>query len=549
MDKYGIHVEINTCGYMSVKGVKGLVQEGAESASIIFFTNKHLTYSKLLTESEFIDMCVHNKGVGILNTNEKIIICNDPFCSVPVYVAKEGDKIVISSDIEMFYGNGRKTDRMGFYEILLYGSALYDRTLIEGVKQFPAASMCIIDKSSMDFLIKPYWNFEVKENPLYENINKAVEDVKNCLFDIFRGINIPITMGISGGLDSRLSACMLYETKKSEELSFFTFGYDPRIKENTISKDVLRELWDKDLPKHSFVKLTASDYQNSRYVPESTGGQIGLNHIHQYACVRRMKNKPNTLISNYYSDAVMGWDAIPVRSNETMEESDYYRHLQRNTLGLTDEEISLIEQDLKKVCDRYPKSGNFSCMNEFIYVTERNPKFHVRLTAVLAEFVNVELPYADYELLSLMLSVPINNRAEKLIEEKITQQYLGEMHDISSRRYFERSENSEKRYSLTKRLYYSLGYYRMRGTNAFNAMMAKLTDYRIQVINPYQTENQNQVLNQSLYEEFLEGLSYLREQGLVNDKMVALLNKKDYRSKNIGMKFNMIGLWKCVERL
>lgn len=551
MNKYGVHFEIDPHGNIVVIDSRGLWQSEMDSSSIIFFGKKEkMDMPAELTEEGFIDICMRNKGIGILNTNDKILVCNDPFCSVPMYVTQKENRIVFSSDIELFYGNGWKIDNSGFYEILLFESGLYDRTLIDGVKQLPAASMCVVDKAAMLFSIRPYWNFDVKENVLYEDVDKATDDVKDCLLGIFRNINSPITIGMSGGLDSRLSACMLHDTKKAEDLAFFTFGYDSRIKENTMGKDVLKKLWKgKQMPKHSFVKLTDSDYIGSKYVPLSTGGQIGLNHIHQYACIVKIKNKPKTLISNYYSDAVMGWDTIPVRSNETMGECDYYKLLRRNPLGLTNVEIDLIEHDLRKICDRYPVNGNFSCMNEFIYVTERNPKFHVRLSAMLAEFVDVELPYADYKLLSLMLSVPIRNRAEKLIEEKIVHEYLGTMRDISSRRYSERSCYSEKRYSLMDRLYYVLGYYRMRGINAFNALMAKYTDYRIQMLNPYLTENQNRVLNQSLYEDFLEGLSYLTEKGLANKKMNTMLKKKNYRFRNTSIKYNIIGLSMCVKNI
>lgn len=547
MIKYGIDASINREG-IYINSLKGLARQETQDGKFIYFTKLSVKEKIYIDSIDIRDYCKRNKGIGIENGEKQVIVYNDPFCSVPVYIGLEDNSIRITSSMEEFYHRGKEIDRIGFYEILIYGSGLYDRTLIDGVKQMPAASRCIIDKEALKFTIEPYWNFEVKENAEYCCLENAVKAVEDRLLNIFGEIKPDILIGMSGGLDSRLSACMLYKTKKSKDLSFFTFGYNHKILENKMAESVLLKLFGKKQYKHLFVGLTPLDYQKSIYVPLSTGGQIALDHIHQYACIRKLK-KPVSYISNYYSDAVMGWDALPVREKESMDECDYYKRARLNKLHLQQCVLEQIEEDLAKVCKRYPQNGNFSCMNEFIYVTERNPKFHVRLSAVLADYVNVELPYADYELLEMMLSVPTYNRAEKLIEERIVHKYLGDMMDISSRRYSERSMYSESRYSLKETLYYRTGYFKMRGINFLNVIMARLTNYRIQFINPYLTENQNEVLNKTLYGEFQKALNYLKEFGLISGMLYDILRNKDYRAKNTSIKYNLIGISECVKRI
>lgn len=300
------------------------------------------------------------------------------------------------------------------------------------------------------------------------------------------------------------------------------------------------------MPSHEFIKLVGQDYVNSQYVPQTTGAQIGLDHIHMYNAIKRQM-KDATIISNYYSDAVMGWDTIPHKENTLMQDSDYYKKLQNNHLFLRKEIKEAIKIDLEKICIRWPEQGNFSCMNEFIYVTERNPKFHIRMSAMCRSISNVVLPYADYQLLNIMISIPLENRADKLIEKKIIGRYLN-IRDISSRRYSERSRFTEKNYSMEERLFYLYGYYKMRVFQAFNVFLAKFTHYRLQIVNPYITENQNYVLNKSLWNLFNESIDYLAKESYISADTFRILKRKEYRSIHTSLKYSIISVYLCIKR-
>lgn len=546
MKKFGIRLVIGLNG-IQICEAGHLQKEINETESLWYFSNKSLGELQNIAEKDFEEFCKRNKGVGIAVKNEVVIIYNDPYCTVPIYVSKDENHIIVTSDFEEFYRRDYKVDVTGFYEILLYGSGVYDRTLLEGVKQMPAASKCIINLKRNNYKMVPYWNFEIFENPKYKNIDLAVRDVDHRLRDIFAELKPNICMGISGGLDSRLSACMLHETQEVKDLLFYTFGYHSKIFDYKLAKKVIYKLWNNGTkPQHEFFQLTSEDYLQSEYVPVSTGAQVGLDHIHMYRCIQRMKNSCKTFISNYYSDAVMGYDALPIKRNELMEDSSYYKRLKKNFFYLTDSLIQEIEEDLTKVCRRCPASGNFTCIDEFIYVTERTPKFHVRLSAAMAEFVHMELPYADFELLNIMLSIPAQNRAEKLIEHKIINRYLKNLKDISSKRYPEHTNSTD---SIGEKIYYYYGYLRMRAINVFNVFVAKATGYKYQMVNPYLTENQNYILNNYLYNEFTEALEYLKNKKLVGDVFYKAMKKKEYRSTHTSVKFALIGIWKCLMQM
>lgn len=493
-----------------------------------------------------IEVCKKNKGIAIKRTKEKIEIYNDPFCSVPVYVGKCNNKIFVTSEFRDFCENSSvHPDKVGIYETMLYGSGVYDRTIIEEIKQLPAACKVTIFPTN-EWTIEPYWNFDILLNEDIKSMDMAVEKTYECLTNIFiKYKDKKIIMGLSGGLDSRLSACMLSENLCKENIEFFTFGYSKYIKEFKIAKKVTQTL---DMPKPRFLKLTKDDYLNAECVAQNTGGQIGINHSHMYMCIKKYGDvRDKIFISNYYSDAVMGWEANEQSSKFDIKDSHYYEKLHYNNLKIEPQIVEEINKDLQKIGKRFPKQGNFSGINEFIYVIERNTKFHVRLSALCNELMTIELPYADYNLLECVLSLPIKYRAEKKIEKEIIERKFFSAKDISSRRYSERGETTEKEYSVAEKIFYMFGYYRMRITNLVNVTLAKFTGSRVQIINPYLTENQTVVLNRYLYSDYLETLKYLKDKKLIEEGLRQTIENKEFRTKNTGLKYTLIGLQKTLK--
>lgn len=514
-------------------------------ANVTYYSSAN-TVLEFVEADNIIEVCKRNKGIAIKCTKESIEIYNDPFCSVPVYVGKCNNGILVTSEFKDFCENSFvHLDKVGIFETMLYGSGVYDRTIIEEIKQLPAACKVTIG-SANEWTIEPYWNFDILLNEDIESMDMAVENTYDCLENIFSKYkDKKIIMGLSGGLDSRLSACMLSKNICKENIEFFTFGYSKYIKEFKIAKRVSRAL---NMPKPRFLKLTKDDYLNADCVARNTGGQIGINHSHMYMCIKKYGDvRDKIFISNYYSDAVMGWEASEKCDKFDIKDSHYYELLEHNNLQIEPQIVEEISKDLQKIGNRFPKQGNFSGINEFIYVVERNTKFHVRLSALCNELMTIELPYANYELLSCVMSLPIKFRVEKKIEKEIIERKFFAAKDISSRRYSERGETTEKEYTVFEKIYYMFGYYRMRGINLLNVILAKCTGSRVQIINPYLTENQTVVLNRYLYSDYLEALEYLGDKKVIEEGLRQTIENKEFRTKNTGLKYILIGLQKALK--
>lgn len=526
---------------------KDMVCNQSQNRKTLFFAFEKVNVSEL-KKDDLPDFAKTHKGILVYIDLDHIEVYNDPFASVPLYMANRRGQYLLTTDFESCYDYAEGIDRVGIYETLLYGSGIGIRTIFNNIQQFPAASRWVLDENGGRIL--PYWNYTVLQSADMKEEAFAAAQVYLKLKEIFSKYKgKKIVMGLSGGVDSRLSACMLAGTGQ-KDVMLYTFGYNRHIKEYRIACAVAKKL---GFAQPHFIPLKAIDYinSNSLSVPIKTGGGIALNHMHMYRCLSEYDSEDNAMaLSNYYSDAVMGWDARAERKKESLEESDYYNMLQNTNLGIPQEVRREIEKDLVGLAERYPgDNGNFSCMDEFIYVVERNPKFHVRLSALCREWIPVELPYADYGLLELMLSIPIKYRAEKRIEQYILNNYFFSMKDISSRRYFGRGESTEKSYGLADKIYYRTGYYIMRFLNLVNVLLACISGDRLQVLNPYQTESQAIVLNSVLWSRYQEALTMLTDGGYLEKSDAVRLSKKERRGGNTSVKYAVIGLAECIKNM
>ena len=85
-------------------------------------------------------------------------------------------------------------------------------------------------------------------------------------------------MGMSGGMDSRITLTFLSKYVPKENLELFTYGFDERLLEYKYACEVAAAL---GLNKPKFHKLTKDSYKKAMdYLPQMSGGQIGINHCH-----------------------------------------------------------------------------------------------------------------------------------------------------------------------------------------------------------------------------------------------------------------------------
>lgn len=510
-----------------------------------YVTKQDFTYyyaESINAKDDIIELAKKNKGVGIRETADCIEVYNDPYCTIPLYIWNTQSGVYITSVFEEIETNNMQIDNIGFYETLLFESALYDRTLYQEIKQLPSASLVKINKSDLSYTIENYWNFNICEDKEIKSEEQAINLVWDKLCDIFAGYrNRKLIMGVSGGLDSRLSLCAMDSVLNMQDVEAFTFGHSRGILDYKLACKVCEKLSAPIVPK--FYKLPGEAYLDSMDLPLKTGGGVGINHSHIYWCLEQMDTQGKTLVSNYYSDAIMGYDCVPIQYEDTVENCAYYRKLYSNKLQLSEELMREIEADLRKITDRRVQGSNFSCYDEFIYLVERNPKFHIKLSYAFCEKISVVLPYAEYSLLETMLSLPLEYRYRKRIEHLVLQKRMGVVRDISSTRYAG-IDKEEK--TFWSKCYYNLGFFLMRVMNLCNSGLNVITGGNVQMPNPYITENQLAIFNKYFIGHHEAACRGLYDKKLISEALFKSWNIKPKRTAEAQFYFGVVGIWSVI---
>ena len=163
-----------------------------------------------------------NKGILVSKKANEIGVFNDPFCTIPLYYHQNANNVTITSNPNLiFEKHSLPLDEAGLWEILLFGSCVWSRTLFKELYQFPSASKLSITKSSIK--LSQYYDFSVAEDPYLKTSKNSIDALDSKLFEIFNDLpNAEMVMGMSGGMDSRVSAAYLAKTGKNKQVNTFT---------------------------------------------------------------------------------------------------------------------------------------------------------------------------------------------------------------------------------------------------------------------------------------------------------------------------------------
>jgi len=484
---------------------------------------------------------IKKNGIQLKESETEIEIRVDVFRSTPVFLFLEAkNKVHVFDNLSYFYLNKtfkKKIDVVGFWEIILFETSLWTRTLYKNFYQLPSASILIINKTNYEFKIERYWDFNVKVDPEIRDINIAAEKINSKLENIAKNLdkNDNYVMGLSGGLDSRISLAYITKFIDKEKIKLFTYGYSKKSLEYNISKKICKVL---NLMVPEFHALTYWSYKKAlKYLPLKSVGQIGINHCHIIDYFNDNPIGGRTYISNYFSDAIFGYEC---NSNLTANEKYYNPYIDKiESAHFLDDKIKTeILNDSIKVTEKFNPKSNLSSLKEYIYITERNPKFHNLLFNIQKEYSvkNIDF-FNDYELLTLSLSIPIQFRNLKKIEYFILEKYFSKISsnqigDISSDKF---SNNKRKMNTFKDHLNFKL-------INRINAVLRILTKGTIQMENKFQTEELERILYQHFRKDLKNAVELFSNMGVIKDYQKSFFNSLPIRSDGVGLKYSLISL-------
>ena len=381
------------------------------------------TYERSIKDDSF-------HGVKITLCGGNLVVKNDFFCTIPLYHYCDETFFYISSDPDLIINEHLlEFDHVGVWESILLGGCIYDRSLFLGLKQLPALHLITVDGVSVTVRRDDDLVFKANND---ESPEEIIAKIDNRLEEIFKSLNDKnYSMGVSGGLDSRLSLLYLKNSQHKYSIQPFTYCATMNSLEFKLAKSLCDSL-DVEQPVPYKIK-TSCYFDCAEQLINKSGGQIGRHHSHIlsfYSQLPESKRSNLTQISNYYTDAIFGWATERTVSSK---EDSWTQFIKQNDIITSDIKVQILD-DIQKVMMRFTKGQNFSCADEFKYVFERNQKFHLNLAFQQNRYCQTILPFCDYKLLKLAFSLPFKYRAgKKLSDLIIAKKHSLELGNISSR--------------------------------------------------------------------------------------------------------------------
>lgn len=483
---------------------------------------------------------INHKGLHKIEDENYLTIFSDLFRSVPLYVYEDHLGIWLFSDFENFYEHhhfDQEIDEVGFWETILYGTPLWSRTLYKKIKQLPSASKIVINKRSLKFDIERYWKFDIQEDTMIKSIGEAAEGLNSHLNRIFSAFDVGKTyfMGLSGGLDSRLSLAYLSSRLPKENLNLFTFGFDERILEYKYSRSVANALGYENV---SFHRMLPCFYREAlEYMPIKSCGQIAISHCHILSFLKNVKLEGGLHISNFYSDALLGYATKLPKSDPIEYDSAYYFKKLHSYRFLNSKVIDAISNDIYEITSGFNGSSNYSSIDEYIYITERNSKFHMNLAWLHSQFVETISPYADVELFKFMISVPLKYREQKIIIDEIFNLFFPKLK-------MENTGQISSRFAL--RFSTPLDWYKFRLINFINGILRKGTQGHLQLFNKFQTEEHERLLFTCFNKDLKSATKKFVDLNLMSSDSKKYFDRLPFRGVEADMRFSILSMNKLI---
>ncbi|PZM82061.1 MAG: hypothetical protein DKM50_04770 [Candidatus Margulisiibacteriota bacterium] len=501
---------------------------------IIISTQKNLDLK--IDDRFFFHKC---KGIVIEESKDFVLIHNDPFNSIPLYVYQDrkSNSLIVSSSIKKIvdiYSSVLTIDIVGLWEAIVLGNCINKRTIYNEILSMPSASFLNISKENV-FEIERYWDYSIMEDQNIADSQSITETLYNKLDQVFNKLDksCEYIMGLSGGLDSRITLAMLQGKIRKENLKLFTFGYDDRIYEYKYASAVAKNL-NYNVPEFYYLNHKIYSEFMNEFIAQS-GGSIGFQHSHIYTYLSTANIKSNScFISNYYSDATFGYSAkYQKKIDDTLENSDIYNKIIK--LSIESSIRNGILNDLNEIAKMYSIEFNYSSFDEYFYVTERNPKFHMVLSEIYRYFLPVECPYADFELLTLMISIPLKFRHDKIMVDQILLKYfdqgLSNIGDVSSRNWNGVDMGVFKNY-------------RFHMLNRINSVLRVITRGYIQIFNPFQTEVFERIFFLNFKKDFFGAINLFANLKIIDKNLKKWYFKTPLRSgQGISERYQILSLY------
>jgi asparagine synthase (glutamine-hydrolysing) len=353
---------------------------------------------------------------------DKLLVVNDRLGLQPLYYTRYKDNFFFASKVGALLADlslPRAIDLIGMAQLLTFDHVLGDRTLLEGIKLLPPASIMTCQNGHLQ--IRSYWQLRYPE---FYQLHETKHYTEGLLHYLKQAIcrqepgELPSGVLLSGGFDSRVIAAFLQDGGETADLHTFTFGI-PGCDDDRFAQEASACLG----TRHHFYELRP-DYLLD-IIDEGIRLQDGLGscvHMHALAHVDDEAKHAKVIYKGFMGDALMGYGISEQYWANYKDDKLSQVHLKNfRALGLilfNPEELrhlftnhayrQISEAVLETFRSALLESGSSRLADQWNYFILRNrvPRMTLNGVELMRSRIHVRLPYCDNDLVNFMLTVP-----------------------------------------------------------------------------------------------------------------------------------------------
>ena len=478
----------------------------------------------------------------------KITINTSWFGESPLFYFKKDEYFAISSSFESLlfklkknHRDGLDFDRIGIYESIIFDNPLRSRTLFKKIKKVKPGAQIIINTTTLDISEKSLFILPFDKGDTGINkeflFDKAVEILEG-LSKNFASLKGEVLLPLSGGLDSRLLACLL--SKDNVPYNAITFG----PKESTepyVAKIVAKQLG---------ITISHFELKNDYYkkygdeVTWLTGGLSSPMHCHLYAVLSANQAKSDNIIHGYLGGEYAGASQPEHARDYSMSEDEaFHRYITKYIepawlwSQLSTEDKDEIKSDLARIMNENCQC-NLPChFEEYIHNVDRQFSLISNIFSPIEAFGRVIRPFASKEYAIFFNSLPYELRINRKLFIEASTSLFPEIFKIGTQNQIYKSQSLlgqiEKRLSplISKASYVSI----------------LLTKGKFVIPNPKGFERHRELLQSELNNDFTHAISGISD--LLRIDMTALgLNSVQNRFQTVSQ-YRTLSLHRFLESI
>lgn len=359
----------------------------------------------------------------------RLLIVGDRLGLQPLYYAEHRGGLLFASGVRALLADdslSRTVDPVGVAQFLTFDHLLHDRTLLQNVGLLPGGSMLTFEEGRVD--VQSYW--EPRHPRAYPLCDEQawMEELLHRLRQAMERqapAGLPAGMLLSGGLDSRVLLALLREKSLERPFHTFTWGI-PGCDDARFGAEVAKKVG----VEHHFFELKPDwllDFAEE--CVRITDGMGNLVNLHARATLDEEVKHARVLYKGFLGDAMMGFAQRHQHWADYDEPEATEAHLNvHRAQGVitfdpkTHQELfteSFLQQVGTAVMDSYrtgmANSGSTLLADQRIYFDyrQRVPRHTLNGVQVVRSRAAVRLPFADNDLVEMMLRVPPGLRYER----------------------------------------------------------------------------------------------------------------------------------------